>query len=245
MTRGLPRRTTGLIATVTAVMVCVATVALSSCDQIGQAIDELATPTPTTAVPGGPAVAGSALAALATLKVRGEDLDPAYDRDEFGESWKDVDNNGCDTRNDVLARDLEQETLRDDDCTVLTGVLHDPYTGKTINFDRSKAASAVQIDHVVALGDGWRTGALDWDETTRTAFANDPENLLAVDGPTNQRKSDGDASEWLPPVESYRCPYVARQVGLKARYGLWVIQAEHDAMAAVLATCPNQPTLGG
>lgn len=241
MTRALRHRTTRLVAT--AVVTCVAAAALSSCAELDDALGDLASPTPT--LPAGPAAAGSALETLATIEIREEDLDPPYDRDLFGESWEDVDDNGCDTRNDILARDMEQETLRDDGCTVLTGVLNDPYTGKVIDFDRSRAASAVQIDHVVSLGDAWRTGALEWDETTRTAFANDPENLLAVDGPENQSKSDDDASEWLPPVEAYHCPLVARQVGLKARYGLWVTPAEHDAMETVLATCPDQPTLGG
>jgi hypothetical protein len=229
-----------LIATI--VVACVAALAMSSCSELDNALGE---PPSSSTAPAGPAAAGSALSTLATLQVREEALSPRYDRDQFGESWKDVDGNGCDTRNDILQRDLEQETLREDGCTVLTGVLNDPYTGKVINFDRSRAASAVQIDHVVSLGDAWRTGALEWSDEMRLAIANDPENLLAVDGPENQTKSDDDASQWLPPVESFHCPLVARQIGVKARYGLWVTPAEQAAMQAVLATCPDQPTLGG
>ncbi|WP_054568907.1 HNH endonuclease family protein [Frankia sp. R43] len=189
--------------------------------------------------------AGSALELLGTLSVRAADNSPAYRRDKFGTAWSDVDQNGCDTRNDILHRDLRSiTTRRSDDCIVLTGELRDPYTTRTIRFNRERNASAVQIDHVVALADAWRTGALEWSDQERLAFANDPENLLAVDGPTNQAKSDQDASEWLPPSPGARCAYVARQVGLKARYGLWVEQPEAIAMREVLQSCPDQPPLG-
>ena len=105
-------------------------------------------------------------------------------------------------------------------CVVLSGTLADPYTGTAIAFVRGAATSSrVQIDHVVALSDAWQKGAQQWSTQTRTRFANDPLNLLAVDGPTNQRKSDGDAATWLPPRTSYRCAYVARQTAVKARYG--------------------------
>ena len=124
---------------------------------------------------------------------------------------------------------------------VLRGTLADPYTGTAIAFVRGAATSSrVQIDHVVALSDAWQKGAQQWSTQTRTRFANDPLNLLAVDGPTNQRKSDGDAATWLPPRTSYRCAYVARQTAVKARYRLWVTAAEKDAVRRVLATCPGQ-----
>ena len=99
----------------------------------------------------------------------------------------------------------------------------------------------MQIDHVVALSDSWQKGAQQWDAATREAFANDPLNLLAVDGPLNQQKGDGDTATWLPPNKAFRCAYVARQVGVKYTYGLWVTQAEQDAMVRVLSTCPTEP----
>ena len=130
---------------------------------------------------------------------------------------------------------------------MLRGTLHDPYTGKVIAFVRgSGTSSKVQIDHVVALGDAWQKGAQQLSADTRLHLANDPLNLLAVDGPTNQRKGDGDAATWLPPNKAYRCQYVARQVAVKARYHLWVTSAERDAIARVLAGCPSRrlPTGG-
>lgn len=187
---------------------------------------------------------GSAAAALETLAVKGRAPKTGYDREQFGPAWSDTDHNGCDTRNDILARDLESETFRPGthDCVVLTGVLNDPYTATEIHFQRGQDTStAVQIDHVVALSDAWQKGAQQLDTTTRTEFANDPLNLLAVDGPANMQKGDGDAATWLPANRSFRCDYVARQIAVKARYDLWVTVAEKDAMGRVLDTCPGHP----
>jgi hypothetical protein len=189
--------------------------------------------------------AHSALATLATLKVAPAGRLTGYSRAKFGAAWSDVDHNGCDTRDDVLTRDLtgrKYRAARGQACVVLGGSLADPYTAKAIHFTKA-SASKVQIDHVVALADAWRTGASAWSTTRRTGLANDPGNLLAVDGPSNESKGDSDASEWLPPNAAYRCAYVARQVGIKAKYHLWVTPAERDAMRAVLSSCRGQRTL--
>jgi hypothetical protein len=196
-----------------------------------------ASPTPTVT-----AAAGTALALLETLPIKGRAPKTGYSRDQFGPAWEDVDHNSCDTRDDILARDLTNTTR--DVCQVLTGNLNDPYTGTAINFVRGQGTStAVQIDHVVALSDAWQKGAQQLTADQRLRFANDPLNLLAVDGPTNQAKGDGDAATWLPPNKSFRCQYVARQVSVKAAYSLWVTQAEHDAIARVLSGCPDQPVI--
>src|SRR3954447_7350470 len=185
----------------------------------------------------------TALAALAAIGVKGRAPRTGYDRDQFGAGWVDVDRNGCDTRNDILARDLTGETFKPGtrNCVVLTGTLADPYSARTIAFQRGQTTSDdVQIDHVVALSDAWQKGAQQWDAARRTQFANDPLNLLAVDGPLNMQKGDGDAATWLPPNRSYRCDYVARQVAVKATYQLWMTQAERNAIATLLSSCPNQ-----
>jgi hypothetical protein len=186
---------------------------------------------------------GSAITTLATLRVRGRATKTGYERDRFGQAWSDVDRNGCDTRNDILRRDLTRFTLKagTNGCLVLRGTLEDPYTGTRISFVRGPSTStAVQVDHVVALSDAWQKGAQQWSAAKRTTFANDPLNLLAVDGPTNARKGDGDAATWLPPSKAIRCAYVARQVAVKQRYGLWVTSAERDAVIRVLSGCPGQ-----
>ncbi len=198
--------------------------------------------------PRAPAPEGSALEALAAVDVRGRAPRTGYDRDRFGAGWVDTDRNGCDTRNDVLARDLTGEEFAPGtrDCVVVSGTLADPYSGATLEFRRGEGTSeAVQIDHVVALSDAWQKGAQQWDAARRTEFANDPLNLLAVDGGLNQAKGDGDAATWLPPARGYRCAYVARQVAVKVTYGLWMTAAERDAVAAVLQTCPDEPLPSG
>src|SRR3954451_6765601 len=189
-----------------------------------------------------PPAGESAVAVLATLAVKGRAPKTGYGRDQFGPAWADVDRNGCDTRNDVLARDLTGESFKagTHDCVVVSGTLADPYTGQTLAFQKGDAAS-VDIDHVVALSNAWQTGAFRWDEARRTALANDPLNLLAVDYSANRQKGDADAATWLPSSKGYRCAYVARQVAVKAAYGLWVTRPEHDAIAAVLDTCPTEP----
>ncbi|MGQ0632729.1 MAG: GmrSD restriction endonuclease domain-containing protein [Sporichthyaceae bacterium] len=186
---------------------------------------------------------GTALEVLETLDVKGRAALTGYEREAYGQAWADVDRNGCDTRNDILRRDLREEIFRPGtrECVVLSGVLDpDPYTGTRIDFVRGETtSSAVQIDHVVALADSWVTGAARWEERKRIAFGNDPLNLLAVDGPANSQKGAGDAATWLPQA-SYRCSYVARQIAVKAKYDLAVKPAERDAMARVLSTCPDQ-----
>ena len=184
---------------------------------------------------------GSALAALREVAVRGRAPKTGYSRAQFGPAWADVDHNGCDTRDDVLRRDLTDIRVRaaTRGCVVVAGNLADPYTGKPIAFSKS-AAAKVQIDHVVALSDAWQTGAQGWSDATRLAFANDPLELLAVDGTANQDKGDSDAASWLPPQKSFRCAYVSRQVAVKLRYHLWVTGAERDAIARVLQKCPAE-----
>ena len=163
-----------------------------------------------------------------------------YSRDEFGPAWADVDRNGCDTRNDILARDLTNEAFKPgtNNCVVTAGTLADKYTGTTINFVRGQdTSSEVQIDHIVPLSDAWQKGAQQLSAEQRKELANDPLNLMAADGPTNSAKGDKDAATWLPPNKAFRCGYVARQTAVKARYSLWVTSAEHDAMAGILEGC--------
>ncbi len=186
----------------------------------------------------------TALDVLATLPVKGKAPKTGYNRTtKFGQAWLDVDRNGCDTRNDILGRDL-RAVVRSGPCKVLRGTLAEPYTGRTMQFVRGTNTSAlVQIDHVVALSNSWQTGAQKLTQAQRITLANDPLNLLAADGRANAQKGAGDAATWLPSAKSFRCSYVARQVSVKAAYRLWVAPAERDAMKRVLSSCPRQPAL--
>jgi hypothetical protein len=200
---------------------------------------------PAVAAPPG-AAAGStdretALAALAALAVKGRAPLTGYSRAQFGPAWYDEDHNGCDTRDDILRRDLRHERLRAGGCIVQSGSYLEPYSGRPLTFKRGvRTSDAVQIDHVVALADAWQTGARTMSAATRRAYANDPLVLLAVSGPLNEQKGDGDAASWLPPDKAFRCTYVARQVAIKVRYHLWVTTPEKAAIARILSRCPGQ-----
>lgn len=186
----------------------------------------------------------SALATIALLEVGDRAQSAGFSADTFGERFADTDENGCDTRNDALARSMTGVSFKPgtQDCVVLTGLLADPYSGTNIAFERGPLSSGkVQLDHVVSLTDAWHQGAQGWDVARRQIFANDALNLLVVDGALNQLKGDGDASAWLPPHEPFRCAYVARQVAVKYTYGLRVTSTEKNAMVAILSTCPGEP----
>ena len=185
----------------------------------------------------------TASSVLSSLPVKGRAPKTGYARAQFGQAWADVDRNGCDTRNDMLKRDLTEIVykVKTRNCVVATGILLDRYSGETINFVRGNVTSMeVQIDHVVALSNAWQTGAFKLTVLQRTALANDPMNLFAVKGRLNLQKSDGDAATWLPPLKSFRCAYVAQQIAVKAKYSLWVTAPEKEAMARILTACPKQ-----
>lgn len=189
--------------------------------------------------------ATEALSQLGSLEVvanGGNGEAPPYSRSQFGDGWGDLDGDGCNTRNEILARDLEGVHYRSgtNDCVVETGILADPYTGQTIQFQRGeKTSQMVQIDHVVALADAWNAGAWAWDAKDRLQFSNDPLNLLAVDGDANQQKGAATFDLWVPSNKEERCKYATRQVAVKYKWNLTVSRAEHDALAKTLENCPD------
>ncbi len=185
----------------------------------------------------------SGLSVIQAQVTKGRAAKTGYTRAQFGPAWADVDRNGCDTRNDILKRDLTNEVFKEktNGCTVLSGTLVDPFSGETINFVRGVATSSeVQIDHSVALSNAWQTGAFKLTPDQRKAFANDPLNLMAVKGRLNSQKGDGDAATWLPPLKSFRCDYVSRQIAVKIKYKLWFTAPEKEAMIKILKTCPEK-----
>ena len=176
--------------------------------------------------------------ALAALPTKGRAPKTGYKRSQFGDGWAKA--GGCDTRNVILRRDLVNAVLGDDNCKVQAGALSDPYTGQRIAFKRgANSSGAVQIDHVVALSNAWQTGAQQLSSEQRISLANDPLELLAVDGSANQQKGDGDAATWLPSNKPFRCQYIARQIAVKKKYSLWVTPPERTAMERILASCPE------
>ena len=201
---------------------------------------------PSTATPAEPPTGSRfdlARAQLQRLAVRGWDRDSDFRRSEFGEPWSDaVDvefgRNGCNTRDDILRRDLRNLVVRPMTCFAQSGTLTDPYTGTRIAFVRGpQTSNSVEIDHVVSLADAWYKGARAWDPQRRLDFANDPRNLLAVSPQANFDKAFRDAASWLPPNEAFRCDFAARQVDVKTAYGLWLSAKEKAALTELLARC--------
>lgn len=181
---------------------------------------------------------GDAARALESLAVKGRAPKTGYARAQFGDGWETT--RGCDTRNIILHRDLTNIVVNSS-CQIVSGTLNDPYTAKIITFQRGEMSSqSVQIDHVVALSNAWQTGAQQLSTAERVNLANDPLELLAVEGAANQQKSDGDAATWLPSNKAFRCQYVARQIAVKQKYHLWVTAAEKQAIKSVLVSCPDQ-----
>jgi hypothetical protein len=176
-------------------------------------------------------------------RTRGHD----YRRAAFGDAWDDDNSapgghNGCDTRDDILDRDLVDKTfVSTKRCpqAVATGVLHDPYTSATIPFTRgAQVGAAVQIDHLVPLAYAWDMGARNWSDDMRVRFANDPANLLAVDGPVNQDKGDQPPGSWMPPNHAFWCQYAMQFIAVLRGYSLPVDQSSADELRTAAATCP-------
>jgi len=195
---------------------------------------ETSSPTPTAPAPVEPAPAAPVVDVVDEF-----DIDGSYEREAFGTAWRDVDQNGCDTRNDILARDLTNLTYVDGgDCKINTGVLNDPYTATVINFQFGQGTSQkVQIDHMVPLMYAHYAGAKNWTEEQRIQFANDPENLLAVEGSANSSKSASGPSEWLPENTTYLCTYSQKFMNVVVKYDLTVTTADYAVLTEGLATC--------
>lgn len=177
----------------------------------------------------------AALEVAKSLKVRGRSPSTDYSRESFGSAWKDVDHNGCDTRNDILQRDFTTSILKSGtgNCKVIGGTWTDPYSNESYTF--TQAPSGAQIDHVVALKNAWQMGADLWTDQMRVEFANDPLNLQVTIASLNRQKSDSNAASWLPPYKPGRCSFIARQVAVKAKWKLYVTESEKEVILSILS----------
>ncbi len=217
----------------------------------GGSVDEIFTAAVSAMGPAGSAgviaPATSALSILDEIPPTTENPPTEYRREEgFGKAWLDVDGNYCDTRNDVLGLQLtdvqyvpvDQAPSRCRRGTVYSGILDDPYTGQSIEFTRENP-TAVQIDHLVPLSWAWQNGAWTWPQEQRIAFANDPENLLAVDGNANQSKGNKGPSQWLPANEDFRCDYAERFTDVVLSYDLSLPDDDRAALTSLLTDCAS------
>jgi hypothetical protein len=205
-------------------------------------IEVLPTPLPEASTPSAEIASTQALTVAQRLLVRGRNPDTDYNREAFGSAWKDVDRNGCDTRNDILQRDFSSTILKPGtgDCKVIGGTWTDPYSNESYTF--AEAPSGAQIDHVVSLKNAWQMGADQWSDDMRVEFANDPLNLRVTIASLNQQKSDSNAASWLPPYKPGRCGFIATQVAVKAKWNLYVTDSEKEVFISILSKPECQET---
>ena len=203
--------------------------AASDTTVIGPSPDQADEP-PAAPVPGG---AGALVDQLVVVPEAGAD---SYQRDLFGGGWIDADGDGCDTRAEVLiAESLTPAQVDPYGCAVTAGDWLSSYDGYT-----TTDPTELEIDHVVALAEAWRSGASQWDSPRRLAFANDldePSALIAVTASTNRSKSDRDPASWQPPSTASWCGFATAWVTVKVRWALTADQAEVDALRNMLAPC--------
>lgn len=229
-------RSVGWLALAAVIAICVAVQSISDYRHDVSAVHD---DTPTVA-PGADVLAG---VTVVPSRILGHD----YRRDAFGDAWTDDNSapgghNGCDTRNDILDRDLIDKTyvaIRRCSTAVATGTLRDPYTSQTIPFVRgAKTSDAVQIEHIVPLAYAWDQGARNWSQQMRIRFANDPANLIAVDGPTNQDKGDAEPALWMPPNAGFHCQYAMQFIAVMRGYGLAIDEPSVPTLRRAADTCP-------
>lgn len=234
------RRTITTTLTAAALVLLGAVVTFGDLD-LSAATDWPAPPPSVDAAPTAPeAPDGSARELLDTLTVSDPTDAPGYDASLFG--WRnDTDRNGCDTRNDVLRRDLTDATIKPGTrgCVVASGALTSPYSGELVEFVAGDDGGDVDIDHVVARENAWQSGASEWSDEELVRFGNDPLNLLAVEASLNRSHGSRAADEWVPDTEAGACTFTARQVAVKAAYDLTVTTSEHAAMVGALESCPG------
>jgi 5-methylcytosine-specific restriction endonuclease McrA len=179
-----------------------------------------------------------ARALITRLRTKGRGPKTGYERIKYGDNWADTATgvpyarNGCRTRDDLLARDGRDVKYRQGShCEVVALNLTDPYTGRTIAW-RKAHADEIQVDHVVPLAYAWRMGAPRWPMSKRVDFANDPLNLLPVDGDANEQKDASGPASWLPPQRHIRCAYVTRFAQVALKYDLPVTREDKSMMIA-------------
>ncbi|OBG94432.1 hypothetical protein A5698_16890 [Mycobacterium sp. E136] len=225
----------------TAIVALAVIVAVQAVNSAGERAHFIARADIPTVAPGVDVLAG---VPVIPLRIRGYD----YRRAAFGDSWTDdnvapAGHNGCDTRNDILNRDLDDKTfvsIKRCPNAVATGVLHDPYTNAVVAFTRGeKTGAAVQIDHIVPLALAWDLGARGWPEGLRVRFANDPANLIAVAGNANQDKGDHEPANWMPPNAAFHCQYAIQFIAVLRGYGLPIDAPSAGVLRNAAATCPT------
>lgn len=157
-----------------------------------------------------------------------------YDRDLF-DHWEDFDRDGCDARREVLIAESLTPVTVGSRCSLSGGRWYSAFDG-VVTTD----SSSFDVDHMVPLKEAWDSGANNWSDERREAFANDidsPHALIAVSAGSNRSKGARDPAEWMPPRADYRCEYVYSWTLVKIKWQLNVDSAELQALKRFAEGC--------
>ncbi|MER6655256.1 HNH endonuclease family protein [Streptomyces sp. NPDC000971] len=188
--------------------------------------------------PGGPEPGAGALTLTAAIEAipDGDERRDGYERDSF-RHWIDEDDDGCETRAEVLLEEATTKPVQGDRCKLTGGVWMSYYDEVEVT-----DAKKLDIDHMVPLAEAWDSGAYDWTSERRQAYANDLESdrsLVAVTAKTNRSKADRDPAQWLPPAKSAHCTYAADWTAAKLRWKLNADKAEKTALLDLAKDCAD------
>ena len=148
--------------------------------------------------------------------------------------WVDEDHDCQNTRAEILiSTSSEPVTFRNNKgCSVLSGKWYGVYSGKYWSL-----ASDLDIDHIVPLYWAYHHGGSQWGQDKKSKFANDIENLIAVEDGLNQAKSAKGPDKWMPPNKSYQCEYVKMFDHIVNKYRLTYNSVESSYTTRLLTQC--------
>jgi len=156
-----------------------------------------------------------------------------YNRHDW-KHWSDNDRDCQDTRQEVLIKSssIPVTFKTSKECKVESGSWYDYFSAKTWS-----NPSDLDVDHIVPLAWAHGHSASGWSKDKKELFANDFENLLAVEDNLNQSKSAQSPDTWLPPNQSYRCAYIKHFDRIVTKYHLVYSSSEKRTITKMLSKC--------
>ena len=156
-----------------------------------------------------------------------------YDRKQW-RHWVDGDGDCQNTRAELLiSTSIKPVFFRNNKgCSVLSGKWYGVYSGKYWSL-----ASDLDIDHIVPLYWAYNHGGSKWGQHKKSKFANDIENLLAVEDGLNQAKGAKGPNKWMPLNKRYQCEYVKKFDEIVNKYRLTYNPVESRYILRFLKQC--------
>lgn len=146
--------------------------------------------------------------------------------------WEDINSNGLNARYEVLWRDLEDPEWNGDGTRLVAGTYVDPLSGD----QEQLGETPTHVDHIVPVSLSW----LDMEHRTqeeRTAFYNDPMNLLPTTAQNNHEKGAQGPGSWMPPNEDFHCTYAMIWTNIAVKYELSMRRGNKEVLRETLREC--------